>query len=198
MKLIRFSPFARRRRAAFLGAAIALLGAAATMRGQSAAKVAKSAVVAVSFEPFRVIGSLNIFDAYRVGPVSEVQQPHVETITLVGTLSDDRDHLAFFDSSTLAYRKALAVGDSVAGFTVQRIEANGVALTHDAKLIPLRMGQQLRRPPGGDWSAGDAPRATPSADAEAPAAAAAPTALPGDDSDTLKRMIENRQKQLKQ
>jgi hypothetical protein len=195
MKLIRFSSLHRHRRAAALGAALVLLGAAATIRGQSAAKVAKSSVTAVSFEPFRVIGSLNIFDAYRVGPVSEVQQPHVETITLVGTLSDDRDHLAFFDSSTLAYRKALAVGDAVAGFTVQRIETNGVDLMHDSKLVPLRMGQQLRRPPGGDWSAGDAPREIPSADAAAPAA---PSVLPGDDAAALKRMIENRQKQLKQ
>jgi hypothetical protein len=181
MSLLRFS-FA----AALLGSAIAL----------AAPAPAPASGPAVSFEPFRSIGSLNIFNSYRVGPVSEAQQPQVDTIALVGTLQDERDHLAFFDSSDRNYRKALHAGDSIAGYTVARIDVAGVELTHDGKSIPLRMGQQLRRPPGGEWSVSSAPREFSTAEVAAPGAAA--PAIPADASETLKRLMEQRQKQLKQ
>jgi len=170
-------------------------------RGQPAASPA--AGTPSSFETFRLIGNLNIFNSSRVGWSPDVQQPRVDTIVLVGTMDSDQGRAAFFDSPDSAFRKVLHEGDAIAQFAVKKIAADSVDLTRNAKVITLMIRQQLRRPAGGDWSvaAYQAPVAALPATAAgtgagAEADGATPPAPPSDD--IIKRLMENRKKQLKQ
>ena len=104
----------------------------------------------------------------------------------------DKGMFVFFDSPDGTYRKTLHEGDTIAQFGIKHIAADHVVLTRDSKEISLTMGQQLRRPPGGDWSVGTAPRPD-----LGPAVAAAPV-IPADASDIVRRLMEKRLKQLKQ
>ena len=160
-----------------------------------------------AFDAFAVIGDRNIFNPNRTGRrerSTTERLPRVDTITLVGTMNYEKGLFAFFDSSDPAYRKALHVGDSVAVFKVTAIAANSVALERDGKPVTLAVGQQFRRPEGGDWTlvGEDIARAEAAAAAKAASAAAVdPTAapvIPADADDVVKKMMERRQKELKQ
>jgi hypothetical protein len=107
----------------------------------------------------------------------------------------EKGRLVFFDSPDADYRKTLREGEQIAQFTVARILADRVELTRDAKPVWLTMGQALRRPPGGEWAVGAAPRLDRAA--PTPAGNAAP-AVPADASDVLRRLMEQRQSQLRQ
>ncbi len=145
------------------------------------------------FAAFRSIGDWNIFDSSRVGrTINEPAPPAGDTISLVGTMQYAKGLLAFFDSPDANYRKTLRVGEAIARFTVVRIMADGVELAQDAKQLSLTVGQQLHRPEGGDWTVTGASRVE-----RVPAANGAP-AIPADASDVLRRLMEQRQKQLKQ
>ena len=76
-------------------------------------------------------------------------------------------------------------------FKVQRIANDGVELMREEKPLALKISQQLRRPEGGEWTV----RATPSAIPETPAAVV--TEIPADASEVLKRLLKQREKQLK-
>ncbi len=151
-----------------------------------------------SFEAFSLIGNLNIFDSSRVGWNPGTSAPAVDTISLVGTLESDAGWMAFFESPNRVYRKALREGGTIAQFTVRRIEPDRVELTHDAQVISLAVRQQLRRPAGGDWSVGGIPPGAVPPGAAAPAASASASTIPSDASEVLKRLMEQRQHQLKQ
>jgi hypothetical protein len=114
----------------------------------------------------------------------------------VGTLESGQGWMAFFESPSRLYRKALREGGTIAQFTVKRIEPDRVELAHDAQVISLAVRQQLRRPAGGDWSVGGLPAGALAANAATPGPAV--SALPSDASDVLKRLMEQRQHQLKQ
>ncbi len=185
-----------RRRGRFAGATAAALlwGTTLVARSQptgTAPTPPGHAAAAESFETFSLIGNLNIFDSSRVGWNPGRSAPAVDTIALVGTMESDRGRLAFFDSPNALYRRVLREGGTLAQFTVKRIEPNGVELTHDTQVIPLAIRQQLRRPAGGDWTVGGAGPAV---------AGGGPTepAVPADASAVLKRLMEQRQQQLKQ
>jgi hypothetical protein len=152
---------------------------------------ARAGAGADSFEAFSLIGNLNIFDSARVGWTPGTAAPAVDTISLVGTLESGQGWMAFFESPSRLYRKALREGGTIAQFTVKRIQPDGVELAHDTQLISLAVRQQLRRPAGGDWSVGGVPPGAVASSAAAPA-------VPADASDVLKRLMEQRQKELKQ
>jgi hypothetical protein len=155
-----------------------------------------------SFEAFRLISERNIFDPYRTGRSNRTDEapPRPDTVTLVGTMDYDKGPHAFFDGSAPAYRKALRTGDTIADYTVTGITHDSVELTQAGTKLTLAIGQQLRRPPGGTWSV--APADTVRREADAPPAASdsttSPTpATPAASSDVVKRLMEQRQKQLK-
>jgi hypothetical protein len=178
-------------------AVTALLGgssaAGADQQSPPAIAAAAGAGSTASFDAFRFIGEGNIFDPNRVGRSADEPPPQpVETISLVGTMQYTKGLFAFFDSPDSNYRKALHEGDTIAQFTVKRITTDGVELTRDAQQISLTIGQQLRRLAGGDWAVGAATRAD-----RAPVSGAAPP-IPADASETLRRLMEQRQKQLRQ
>jgi hypothetical protein len=182
---------------AALAAAVVLLGGAAVAVTPAPAPVPAAGRV-TSFSSFQLIGNLNIFNPNRVGYVPGSAQPHSDTIAFVGTMDSAKGRLAFFNSSNASFRKAMGQGGMIADFTVTRIETDRVELTKDSKPTWLAMGQQLRRPPGGEWEPGAGGSLAAEAGASvSPDAAAAPAIPPGAD-DVVKRLMEKRQQQLKQ
>jgi len=155
-----------------------------------------------TFDTYRLIGDRNIFNPNRVGRSrsSETPPPRTEVISFVGTMQYEKGLFAFFDSPDTVYRKALNEGGALGKFTVKGITADQVELERDAKPLTLRIGQQLRRPDGGDWSVigADIVRSEArAAEADANPGLGAPLAIPADASEALRRLMEKRQQQLK-
>ena len=170
-------------------------------------KTADRAKVAVpagpTFDTYRLIGDRNIFNPNRVGRSRspETPAPRNDVISFVGTMQYEKGHFAFFDSSDATYRKALNEGGALGKFTVKAITADSVELERDAQPLTLKMGQQLRRPEGGEWTVvgADIVRSEArAAEAAANPGPGAPIAIPADASDALRRLMEKRQQQLKQ
>jgi hypothetical protein len=160
-----------------------------------------SVAPSASFDSFRLISDRNIFNPNRTGrrDRSEEKAPRLDVISLVGTMDSDRGLRAFFDGSENAYRKALRAGDSIDKFKVKQITANVVDLERDGKTVSMRVGQQLRRPEGGDWDlvGEDVVRREALAREAAKVDPNAPPVIPADASDTVRKMMEARAKQLK-
>jgi hypothetical protein len=159
---------------------------------------------AASFDAFRIVNDRNIFNAYRTGrrdSNSGDNAPRNDIITLVGTMDYEKGLLAFFDGSEPSYRKALHVGESVGPFKLTQVAADHVAVERDGKPLALQVGQQFRRPEGGDWTliAADIVRAeaAQAAQAQSASATAAP-AIPANADPVLRKLLEARQNSLKQ
>jgi hypothetical protein len=161
-----------------------------------------STAAAAQFEPYRMIVDRNIFNPNRTGrsrSADEAPAPKIDQIALVGTMeSDEGGRVAFFDSAEAAHRKSTKVGDEIAGFTVKLITPTGVELVQDEKKLTLRVNQQLRRIAGGDWRVTG--RDPLRADVARPGESSSPSGstVPANASDVLRRLMEQRQKQLKQ
>ncbi len=160
-----------------------------------------------SFDTYRLIGERNIFDANRRGRSrnsDDVAPPRNDVISLVGTMDSDKGVLAFFDGTESGFRKALRVGQSVEKYKVAKITPDVVDLERDGQTISMRVSAQLRRPPGGEWKliSPDIARAEAAAAAaeaaRSSAASSAPPPIPADASEALRRLMERRQKELKQ
>ena len=156
-----------------------------------------------TFETYRLIGDRNIFNPNRIGRSrsSDAQAPRNDVISFVGTMQYEKGLFAFFDSPDASYRKALNEGGTLGKFTVKGITADSVELERDAKPLTLKMGQQLRRPEGGEWSVVGAEivrSEARAAEAVANPGAGTPLVIPADASDALRRLMEKRQQQLKQ
>lgn len=152
-----------------------------------------------SYDAYRVIADRNIFNPNRTrarGP--EEVPPKVDTIALVGIVHDDGKTFAVFDSPDESYRKALKVGEQIAGFAVAKIADDHIELSkgENEKPFTFRMSQQLRRVENGEWrtTGRDFVRTDSSRDR---ASKEAPP-IPSDASAVLRRLMEQRQKQLKQ
>lgn len=157
------------------------------------------------FEVFRTIGERNIFDPNRQPRIrrdapTETPTPADEVISFVGTLQYEKGLFAFFDGTDPLYRMTLPTGGTIAGFSVTQIAPQSVSLTANDRLLTLRMGESLRRRQGTDWAVSTLPQ--PLADVSTPSATSssrpASTAIPSDASATLRRLMEQRQKQLKE
>lgn len=186
-----------------LAVALAPLPALAARADKKAEPTPPAAAGMADFTAFRIVTERNVFNPNRIGRSRDSDAPpppRTETIALVGTMESGAKGLqAFFDSSDAAYRKALREGDTVAGYTVKKIHADRVELTAGETATTLAVSQQLQRKEGGEWtvSAREVPRAAPTAAAGA-AGAAEPPPIPANASEVLRRLMEQRQKQLKQ
>lgn len=175
---------------------------AATTAPKSSAPAAKSAPAAPlppsNFESFAVILEKNIFNPGRVGRVraTEDRSVRTDTISLVGTVRNGDAHVALFDSPDAAFRRNLRAGESVGEFKVREISGEGVVLVRHDQPLTLKVSHQLRRPEGGDWSVVAPPAEVPPAGGLISAAPAA-VAIPDNASEVLKRLMKQREKQLK-
>lgn len=169
-----------------------------------AQRPAPAAGNADTFDAFRVIGERNIFDPNRFPRVTrtaspEASTPSDEVVTLVGTLQYEKGTYVFFDGSRPDFRQVLPVGGKIADHTIKSIDAKGATFEGPDGSISLRVTDQLRRSPGGTWKITAAPAplpnivSSPSADS-----GRATAAVPANASDALRRLMEKRQKQLKE
>lgn len=160
---------------------------------------APTAAPADAFETFRGIADRNIFNAARTGKTraTDDQGPATDSLSLVGTLESDKGEYAFFDGSDAAYRTAVHVGESVGPFKVTSITPEHVELDRDGHRVSMAVAQQLQRPPGGDWKVVAAPEPPPLVVAPPPPETTASN-LPANAAEIVRRLMEQRQKQLKQ
>ena len=172
-------------------------------RSDSAERASPATPADAKFDGFRVIVDRNIFNpnrAPRTKAAPEEKPPRVEEISLVGTMRYEKGLVAFFDSTDTAYRKNLREGESIAGFKIRRIAADGVELERNDQPVSLKVAEQLRRREGGDWTVNASqPRSDPRAsgpEAARASAEAAAAEIPAGASEALKRLMEKRKQQL--
>jgi hypothetical protein len=129
-------------------------------------------------------------------------------IELVGIMSYEKGPFAFFNSNISEDRKALQVGNKIAGYTITAMTSDSVGLESADKKdqLELKVGDGLQQA-GSKWvlaKAGElpvvisAPEAAPSAasnpvDSSTPAPATPPSASAPND--VLKRLMEQREKE---
>ena len=109
------------------------------------------------YTSFRILLDRNIFDPTRYprsvsSRTRTTRRVRTEAFGLVGTISYDKGTIAFFDGSGSEYKKALKVGDSIAGHTVAEIAPDSVKLEAGGRAIQLHIGAQMRKPEQGEWS----------------------------------------------
>jgi hypothetical protein len=162
------------------------------------------------FDAFTMSRTRNIFDPDRrpivqassAAPTRQQSPPptRADYVALTGTMVTEDRALAFFSGSRSEYNKVLAPDASIAGAKISKITPTGIEVERGGKKITVGVGQTV---PLDD----SAPAAAP-ASAPAPAVSAAtssttettpsaPSAVPADAGDVLKRMMERRQQELK-
>ena len=157
------------------------------------------------FSSFRLIAERNIFDPNRFprrGPATGPAPKTIESFALVGILSYEKGTFAFFDGSSAAYKKALKVADTIAGYKLTDLTPEAVKLAAGTNQVELRVGTYLRREEQGEWTlakgaetysastaATTASTVTPGV---APAGAAATT---GAENDVLERLRKKREQE---
>jgi len=152
----------------------------------------------------------NIFDPNRY-PRTRTStyhpRPQMHTVgapafTLVGTMSYQKGTFVFFDGNSPDFRKVLAAGGGIAGYTVAEAGQAAVKLAGpDKKEIVMKPGDQMRQESGTWQLAGPAEVSAASANNEnsaGPAAGESVAPSPGlEANDVLKRLMEKRAQELK-
>lgn len=187
-------------------------GAASATNAPTAteAPAAEPATAATDYKAFRLVTERNIFNANRSGrssrPRGEARrQPRVDTFGLVGTMRYAKGPLAFFDGSSSDFRKALQPGGTVAGYTVRRIETDEVQLAAGDKTLTLKVGSQLRREDDGEWKVSETRETFASVptgsggsgSSSSSGSTGSGTSGAGEVSDVLKRLMQQREQELK-
>jgi len=153
----------------------------------------------LDFQAFKILTERNIFDPNRSsdsGRRSESKRvARVESFALVGTLSYEKGNFAFFDGSGSAYRKALKIGDTIAGYKVAEIAADHVTLDADGRRVQLGVGLQMKKQDEGEWQL--AGRAELLAAPATASTVKAENSSGGEESDVLKKLMQKREQDLK-
>jgi hypothetical protein len=154
----------------------------------------------------RFVTERNIFDPNRY-PRSSSGQPSYHppisrsapTFTLVGTMNYQKGMFAFFDGNSSDLRKVLYQSDSnsIAGYTVAEITLTGVTLQSADKkrMMPMKIGEVMRRA-GNEWQPAGLGELPASAADSATPAGVMPAAA-GEPNDILKKLMQQREKELK-
>lgn len=182
-------------------AGLALAASAPAPASGSSRRPAPTGPAPGDYENFRIIAERNIFNPNRIGRIREggdaPAAPREDVLTLVGTLETEKGIVAIFDSPDSALRKAVSEGQALGGFSVKQISTGTVELAGEKQSFKLNLAQRLRRVEQGDWKVSNVeppPVAAPSG----PDPSSAPPAIPANASEVLRRLMEQRQKQLKQ
>jgi hypothetical protein len=148
-----------------------------------------------------MISDRNIFDTTRsprgASSRGEVQRPpRSETLTLVGTLSSEKGSYAFFDGSSSGFRKVVAAGNTIAGLKVAEIDGNAVKLLVETNQMQLWVGDQLRKEEGGLWQITGGRTGQLKAN-DLAVSNSAGSDSGGDESDIIKKLMQQREQELK-
>lgn len=174
------------------------------------APAATPASTAKDFESFKMIAQHNIFNPNRSARGARSTEDgeggrrvRTESFTLVGTMLYGDKELAFFDSSSSSYKKALKSGDSVAGYKISNITPAGLKLEKDGKTVQMAVGQQMKRPDQGEWTL--SAERTPETDSSSATSdtssssndSSTSTNSSSDEDEALKRLMKRREEELK-
>jgi hypothetical protein len=178
------------------GMAAMVLGAAIFANAQSTEDAS-----APDYDTFRIIAERNIFNPDRYPQYHYQQQQVTPAFSLAGTMSYRKGLFAFFNGTSEQYQKALQSGGTIAGYTVAKITFEGVQLQSGGKSIEMEVGSAMRQE-GDGWeltAPGNWGAETESASPDEAAATNLPASLPssGEQNDVLKRLMEERQQELK-
>ena len=157
---------------------------------------------------FRIISERNIFNATRSGGTPRFndgprRQRRVDAFSLVGTMDYEKGSFAFFDGSSSEYRKGLQCGGSIAGYKILAVEPHQVRLAVGTNQpVAMRVGMQMRREEDGEWQLSDRSESYassgPSTSSEGARTTAASTSSSGaEESDVVKRLMAQREKENK-
>jgi len=161
----------------------------------------------------RFITERNIFDPNRYAHNSMRSHratrstPSTPTFTLVGTMSYEKGMFAFFDGNNADLRKVLYSSDTngIAGYTVAEITLTGVKLesTDKKQTVQMKIGEMMRQegnewqPAGrGELAANAVENAAPADEGSSSDAGAAPASA-SEPNDTLKKLMQQREQELK-
>ena len=159
------------------------------------------------FSAFKIIPERNIFIPNRTPgsranaeppPPPRVRGAKVEAFVLVGTISYEKGQFAFFDGSASNYKQALAVGGTIAGYTVTEIAPSKVKLQSTNAELEVSIGMQLRREDEGEWKlTGKSEIPLTTSDATAGTSTNAPnTAASSSEDSLLERLRKKREAEL--
>ncbi len=154
------------------------------------------------FASFRIITDRNIFNPNRrsraVATVAEKPKPvRVDSFALLGTMSYQQGSFAFFDGTSPEFRKSLKPAEAIAGYKVKQIAPNLVKLEAGGKELELRVGMQMRRQDAGEWQlAARTDSYNSSGGSSGTSTDKGGAAASGGTSDLLKRLMEQRAKEL--
>jgi len=161
----------------------------------------------------RFITERNIFDPNRYAhnstrPYRTTRStPATPTFALVGTMCYEKGMFAFFDGNNSDLRKVLYQPDTngIAGYTVAEITLTGVKLQNNDKkqTVQMKIGEMMRQE-GNEWQpAGRGELAASTTESAASAvegsssdAGAAPASA-SEPNDTLKKLMQQREQELK-
>jgi hypothetical protein len=162
------------------------------------------------YDSFQIIIQRNIFDPNRYPHTSHYHRESrgVPTFSLAGVMSYRKGLFAFFSGTSDDYQKVLQQGGTIAGYTVTNITFDGAQLLASGKTIDLKVGAAMRLE-GSDWElsapgnwGGESTTTETSSSGTSTAQPASESSTPppsagGPSSDILKRLMEQRQQQLK-
>lgn len=157
---------------------------------------------APSYDSFSLIWRRNIFDPNR--RAMSYRRPSgpsrtVDAFALVGTLSYSKGKFAFFNGTSPDYKKVLEPGASIAGYTIKDITAKNVLLAANGKEVEMNVGSQMRNEGRNNWklSAGSDLPTSSDSNTDTSAALTPPAGASPAMSDVLKRLMEQRQQEIK-
>ena len=157
------------------------------------------------YHAFSFVRLRNIFDPNRK-PVrtdspdaKPISKPRV-ALTLTGTLMTEQKALAFFSSTGGEPGKVLGIAQAIGDFKITSIAPGQVGLEREGQPLVLAVGKSLPLEGGAETSAvleSTPDDSLPETPAPAPVPSPAPnTEAKTDRSETLRRMMERRQKEL--
>lgn len=185
-----------------LVAALAVVAEAAERRrgSDSAPAPASSPAVATApagnLEAFALLTERNIFNPNRTArtrTAPEEKPVRTEEVALVGVVGFGQSTAAVFHSADPRLKGEAGPGGRLGEFTVVAVSPSAVELRAGERTFTLAVAQRLTRVEGGEWTASAAP--VPEARSRTEAA---PVEVPANASEVLKRLMKQREKQLKE
>ena len=185
-----------------LVAALVVVAEAAERRrgSESAPAPASSPAVATApagnLEAFALLTERNIFNPNRTArtrTAPEEKPVRTEEVALVGVVGFGQSTAAVFHSADPRLKGEAGPGGRLGEFTVVAVSPSAVELRAGERTFTLAVAQRLTRVEGGEWTASAAP--VPEARSRTEAA---PVEVPANASEVLKRLMKQREKQLKE
>ncbi|MFM9091470.1 MAG: hypothetical protein ACKOUK_07005 [Verrucomicrobiota bacterium] len=171
-------------------------GSEATPAATGAPAAAGTAAPAGSLEAFALVTERNIDNPNRTArtrAAPEEKPVRTEEVALVGVVGFGATSAAVFHSADPRLKGEAGPGGRLGDFTVVSVSPAAVELRAGERTYSLAVAQRLTRVEGGDWTASAAPVPESRSRAEA-----APVEIPANASEVLKRLMKQREKQLKE